>query len=199
MSHLSANPNDSEIRTDGSGQEYVETCKDWVRATLVTFDDSPHIRIQEHHEAGGNRLHLGPLVPLGEWFAFKQSVDKLVGPYIRESQPRLTKDPLSEKSVRDKFYEVKELVRVVHVQADDTDYRLEIYRHYTNPQTPYVVSYFVEHRVPHPNMQAEGEELDAYFLDNSLPWVAERTCESALATALGFLADRHPKKRKREV
>jgi hypothetical protein len=85
---LGSDPNSLEIKCDGNGQEYVETCDGWVRATLVMFDGEPHIRIQEHHEAGSGRLHLGPLVPLPEWFAFKEGVDRLVGPYIR--RPRRT-------------------------------------------------------------------------------------------------------------
>jgi hypothetical protein len=104
------------------------------------------------------------------------------------------KDPLSEKTVLERFYEVREVVRAVCVQAGDSDYRIEIYKHYTNPQTPFTAGYFVKHQVPKPQPAIEGETLDSYQLDNSLPWVAERTAESALATALSFLRDRHPKK-----
>jgi hypothetical protein len=89
------NPNIFAIRRDGNGQEYVETCEEWVRATLVMFNDEPHIRIQEHHEWGSGRLHLGPLVPVREWLAFKNSVDKLAGPYLRDPQAPLARRTLS--------------------------------------------------------------------------------------------------------
>jgi extradiol dioxygenase family protein len=97
MSNLSVvtNPHNFEVKRDGNGQEYVETCGEWVRATLVMFDDEPHIRIQEHHEAGGGRLHLGPLIPLREWFAFKENVDRLVGPYVRDPRTPLSRRTLS--------------------------------------------------------------------------------------------------------
>jgi hypothetical protein len=98
----------------------------------------------------------------------------------------MTKDPLDERLFLDKFYEVTEVIRTVHVHAGDSHYRIEINKHYTNPKTPFTASYFVKHQVPNP-------EVDSYLLDTSLPWVAERTPEAALATALGFLGDRHPK------
>lgn len=85
----------SLINQDSNNQEYVETCDDWVRVTLVMFEGHPHIRIQEHHEQGSGRLHLGPLIPLDQWFAFKESVDRLVGPYIRQPRTPLGKRTLS--------------------------------------------------------------------------------------------------------
>jgi len=106
-------------------------------------------------------------------------------------------DPLKAKLFLEKFYEVKELVRTVEVDADDVCYRIEVYKHYTNPKTPFVASYFVQHKVPHPASQVAGETLDSFLLDTSLPWVAERTAEEALATALSFLGDRHPKRVKK--
>jgi hypothetical protein len=101
------------------------------------------------------------------------------------------KDPLAAKAVVGKFEEVKELVRTVYLRAGDTDYRLEIYRHYTNPQTPYVVSYFVGHKIPHPNPKFQGRTIDAFFVDSSLPWAHGTSPEQALARALDFLQDRH--------
>jgi hypothetical protein len=95
MSSLVSNPTCFNIQRDGNNQEYIETCDGWVRATLVTFEGSPHIRIQEHHEAGGGRLHLGPLIPLDQWLAFKGAVDTLVGPSIRD--PQVMKRTLSSK------------------------------------------------------------------------------------------------------
>lgn len=106
-------------------------------------------------------------------------------------------DPLKEKLFLEKFYEVKELVRTVEVEADDTCYRIEICKHYTNAKTPFVASYFVQHKVPHPASQIAGETLDSFLLDTSLPWVAEESADAALATALSFLGDRHPKKVKK--
>ena len=101
------------------------------------------------------------------------------------------KDPLAEKTFVDKFVEVKELVRTVDVRAGNTDYRLEIYRHYTNEQTPYVVGYFVRRNVPNLESELKGGTADAFFLDNSLPWVSATSPGQALARALGFLQDRH--------
>jgi hypothetical protein len=95
MSSLVSNPTCFNIQRDGNNQEYIETCNGWVRATLVTFEGSPHIRIQEHHEAGGGRLHLGPLIPLDQWLAFKGAVDTLVGPSLRD--PQVMKRTLSSK------------------------------------------------------------------------------------------------------
>jgi len=48
--------------------------------------------------------------------------------------------------------------------------------------------------VPNPEAKIEGETLDSYLLDTSLPWVAERNPEAALTTALGFLGGRYPRK-----
>jgi hypothetical protein len=95
MSSIAASPACFHIQRDGNSQEYIETCDGWVRATLVTFEGSPHIRIQVHHEAGGGRLHLGPLIPLREWLAFKGAVDTLVGPSLRD--PQVMKRTLSSK------------------------------------------------------------------------------------------------------
>jgi hypothetical protein len=95
MSSLTSNPTCFNIQRDGNNQEYIETCDGWVRATLVTYEGSPHIRIQEHHEAGGGRLHLGPLIPLDQWLAFKGAVDTLVGPSLRD--PQVMKRTLSSK------------------------------------------------------------------------------------------------------
>lgn len=95
MNSLAASPANFQIQRDGNNQEYVETCDGWVRATLVIFEGTPHVRIQEHHEAGGGRLHLGPLVPLDQWLAFKGAVDTLVGPHLRD--PQVSKRTLSSK------------------------------------------------------------------------------------------------------
>jgi hypothetical protein len=95
MSSLSTSPSFFQIQRDGNNQEYVETCDDWVRATLVIFEGSPHIRIQEHHERGSGRLHLGPLIPLDQWLTFKGAVDTLVGPSLRH--PQVMKRTLSKK------------------------------------------------------------------------------------------------------
>jgi hypothetical protein len=103
------------------------------------------------------------------------------------------RDPLGEKIFLDKFYEVTEVVRTVHVQAGDSHYRIEVNKHRSNPQTPFTVRYFVKHQVPSPEAKIGAETLDTYLLDTSQPWVAERTPEAALATALSFLGDRHPK------
>jgi len=89
------NPNTTEIGRDSNSQEYVETCDDWVRATLVMFDDEPHIRVQEHHEQHSGRLHLGPLIPLRKWFDFTERVNKLVGPFVREPGAPLARHTLS--------------------------------------------------------------------------------------------------------
>jgi hypothetical protein len=95
MNSLTASPTYFQIQRDGNNQEYIETCDDWVRVTLVTFEGNPHIRIQEHHEGGGGRLHLGPLVPLDQWLTFKGAVDTLVAPYLRD--PQVMKRTLSSK------------------------------------------------------------------------------------------------------
>ena len=105
----------------------------------------------------------------------------------------MRKDPLSEKVFLDKFQEVTEVIRTVHVQAGGAHYRIEINKHYTNPRTPFTATYFVKHQVPNPEAKLESESLGSYLHDVSLPWVNERTPEEALATALGFLGDRHPK------
>jgi hypothetical protein len=81
----------------------------------------------------------------------------------------MRKDPLGEKLFLDKFYEVTEVIRTVHVQAGDSHYRIEINKHYTNPKTPFTASYFVKHQVPNPEAKIEGETLDSYLLDTSLP------------------------------
>jgi len=104
------------------------------------------------------------------------------------------KDPLGEKIFLDKFYGVSEVVRTVHVQAGESHYRIEINKHHINPRTPFTARYFVKHQVPSPEVRIGAETMDTYLLDTSPPWVGERTPEAALATALSFLADRHPKK-----
>jgi hypothetical protein len=104
------------------------------------------------------------------------------------------KDPLAEKTLVDKFDEVRELIRTVYVRAGDRDYRLEIYRHYTNAQTPYVVGYFVRRSVPSLQSELKGGTADAFFLDNSLPWVSGTSPEQVLGKALAFLKDRQPNK-----
>lgn len=106
-------------------------------------------------------------------------------------------DPLEKSIFLEKFSEVRELVRTVELSAGDTSYRLEIFKHVTNPKTPFVVDYFVKHQIPKPNAQLKGETLDVYLLDTSLPWVAERSPDAALATALGFIGDGHPKPTKK--
>lgn len=109
------------------------------------------------------------------------------------------KDPLQQKIVLDKFYEVKEIVRTVHVQAGDEQYRLEIYKHYTNPKTPYVASLFVKREMPAPEADVEGETLGCYVLDVSFPWVAKDSAQEALVDALDFLENRHPKRPKKSA
>lgn len=102
-------------------------------------------------------------------------------------------DPLAAKTLIDKFEEVKELVRTIHVRAGDTDYRLEIYRHHSNSQTPYVVGCFVQRKVPDAESELKGRPTDAFFLDPSLPSSTGTSAEQALGRALSFLGDRHPK------
>jgi hypothetical protein len=105
-------------------------------------------------------------------------------------------DPLAEKTFVDKFVEVKELVRTVDVRAGDADYRLEIYRNYSNAQTPYVVHCFVRRKVLRSEPEFKGQTIDALSLDGSL---LERGAspEQALARALGFLHDRHRRRARR--
>jgi hypothetical protein len=97
MNSPAVNPTNFQILRDANNQEYVETCEEWVRATLVMFDNAPHIRVQEHHAAGSGRLHLGPLIPLDEWLLFKGAVDTLVGPFLRDPQNAMSKPTLSSK------------------------------------------------------------------------------------------------------
>ncbi len=106
-------------------------------------------------------------------------------------------DPLAEKTFVDDFGEVKELVRTVDVRAGDTDYRLEVYRNYSNAQTPYVVHCFVRRKVLRPEPELKGQTIDALSLDGSL--LEQGTGpEQALARALRFLRDRHRRQARKE-
>ena len=97
MTSPALNSTTFQIQRDSNAQEYVETCDEWVRATLVMFDGAPHIRLQEHHAAGSGRLHLGPLIPLNQWLAVKSAVDTLVSPYLRDPQKPLIRRTLSTR------------------------------------------------------------------------------------------------------
>jgi hypothetical protein len=103
------------------------------------------------------------------------------------------RDPLEHQFCLELFDEVRELVRTVEISVEEISYRIEIYKNHTNPETPFAVDFFLKRRLPTPNGKLKTDTLDSYFLDTSLPRVEERTPECALATALLFLSDRHPK------
>ena len=103
-------------------------------------------------------------------------------------------DPLKEKIFLDKFHGVTELVRTVDVSLNDDEYRIEVYKHHTNEQTPYTACCFVKREVRLANPEPGLEERYAYLLDGSFPWVSAKSGDAALGEALSFLEERNPKR-----
>jgi hypothetical protein len=87
---------------------------------------------------------------------------------------------------QNKFDSLHEVVQTVYVDAGDNHYRVEVCESHNNgPSAPrFVIRYFVKR--------------DNSFVvdDTELPWADGRTQESALAEALGFIVDRHPRRKK---
>jgi hypothetical protein len=85
-----------------------------------------------------------------------------------------------------KFDSLHEVVQTVYLDAGETEYKVEVRRHHHSSATAprYVIRYFVK----------RGNQ----FVDDdtALPWADGRTPESALASALSFISDRHPRKSK---
>ena len=100
----------------------------------------------------------------------------------------LAKHAIAQKHA---FHRISEVVGVYHVSLHDDDYRIEIHKNYTNANTPYTATYFVRHVVGLGKGRAAGsDEMQAYLLDVSLPWVAEDSADAALEQALTFLEER---------
>ena len=83
-----------------------------------------------------------------------------------------------------KFDSLHELVQTVYVDARESEYKIEVRKHHhTSATAPtYVIRYFVR----------RGGQF--VVDDTGLPWADGRTPESALASALSFISDRHPRK-----
>jgi hypothetical protein len=83
-----------------------------------------------------------------------------------------------------KFDSLHEVVQTVYVDAGEHEYKVEVQKHHHNSATApmYVIRYFVK----------RGNQ----FVDDdtALPWADGRTRESALASALSFISERHPRK-----
>ena len=89
------------------------------------------------------------------------------------------------------FHRISEVVCAFHVSLHDDDYRIEIHKNYSNANTPYTAAYFVRHVVGvGKDRPAGSDEMQAYLLDVSLPWVAEDSADAALEQALTFLEER---------
>lgn len=90
---------------------------------------------------------------------------------------------------QEKFDSLHEVVQTVYVDVGNNHYRVEVHRsHHSSPAAPpFVIKYFIKRG----NNFVED--------DTELPWADGRTQESALAEALGFIAERHPRKEKQKA
>jgi hypothetical protein len=95
--------------------------------------------------------------------------------------------------IPENFYEVRELVRTVYLCIENKEYRIEISHPYTNPKTPYVAKSFIKSEIYNDKPGEPHIKLEAFLVDDRMPWVAERSPEEALNTAIRFLDERHRK------
>jgi hypothetical protein len=85
---------------------------------------------------------------------------------------------------QDRFDSLKEVVQVVYVDAGDNEYKIEVCkeRHPNDPGADhFVINYFVKRN----KLYIED--------DTDLPWADGHTREGALAEALGFIEEKHPR------
>lgn len=87
---------------------------------------------------------------------------------------------------QEKFDSLHEVVQTVYVDAGENEYKVEVRKHHHRSATAptYVIRYFIK----------RGTQFVAD--DTALPWADGRTPESALASALSFISERHPRKTK---
>ena len=86
---------------------------------------------------------------------------------------------------QDKFDSLEEVVQIVYVDAGDNKYKMEVCKkeHPSDPRADhFVINYFVKR-----NKQYVED-------DTGLPWADGHTREGALAEALGFIEERHPRR-----
>jgi hypothetical protein len=91
---------------------------------------------------------------------------------------------------QDKFDSLEEVVQTVYADASENQYRIEVCktRHPHDPNADhFVIHYFVKRN---------GQYVDD---DTHLPWADGHTKEGALAEALDFISERHPRKARRSA
>src|ERR1700693_3753463 len=95
----------------------------------------------------------------------------------------MTSTQLPFSAFEEKFDSLHEVIQTVHVDAGDANYRIEVRKSHHNSATAprFVIRYFIKRG----NQFVED--------DTGLPWADVRTPESALAEALGFISERHPR------
>ena len=80
------------------------------------------------------------------------------------------------------FSEAYEVVKIAVVVMRGRVYRIEIGKSFSDPRRPYKASYWVENKT--------AGQPSVWVRDDSFPWFNAGDPESALAQALGFLAER---------
>jgi hypothetical protein len=80
------------------------------------------------------------------------------------------------------FSEAFEVVKIAVVMLRERVYRIEIERCYSNPKRPYRASYWVEDKT--------AGQPAVWVRDYAFSWFETGDPESALAQALGFLAEK---------
>jgi hypothetical protein len=85
---------------------------------------------------------------------------------------------------QDRFNSLEEVVQTIYVDAGKSEYKIDVCKtkHSNDPDKDhFVAKYFVK-------------QDDRYVEDRSdLPWADGHTKDGALAEALGFIAERHPR------
>ena len=86
---------------------------------------------------------------------------------------------------QDRFDSIEEVVQTVYVNAGTNEFKLEV-RKKKHPNDPNADHFEVEYSVKRGNQYVDD--------DTSLPWADGHTKEGALAEALGFIAEKYPRK-----
>ncbi len=96
-------------------------------------------------------------------------------------------DPLTETIFLNKFESIEELLRTVDVWIDGAEYRIEVYKNYSNKNTPFTAYRLKRKQV---KLNSGSEVAKAFVIDDLAPWVSNRSADGAFGEALGFLKNK---------
>jgi hypothetical protein len=91
---------------------------------------------------------------------------------------------------QDRFNSLEEVVQTVYADAGDNEYKIEVCKT-KHPHDPNA-----DHFVIHYSVKRNCQYIDD---DTHLPWADGHTKEEALAEALDFISERHPRRLRRSA